>query len=112
VKPLRRGAKPAASSGAGARNSKAPRGTQPASSRGWKEAAMVERAKREELVGACMDCGEDVGLEDSHAFEWGGGGALCWTCALKRGGVYDEKYDRWVVAPKVEDLPDERRPHA
>jgi hypothetical protein len=73
---------------------------------------MMERARRDELVGVCMECGEDAGLEDSHAFEWGGGGVLCWACALKRGGVHDEKDDRRVVAPEVEDLPDERRPHA
>lgn len=73
---------------------------------------MGERVRREDLVGPCTDCGQDVGLEDSHAFELGGGGVLCWACALKRGGVYDEKYDRWVVTPKAEDLPDERRSHA
>jgi hypothetical protein len=36
---------------------------------------------------------------------------LCLECALKRGGVFDEDTDRWVVPPDVEDLSDERRPH-
>lgn len=73
---------------------------------------MLRHDTREDAVGSCADCEQDVGLEDSHAFTLPDGGLLCWACALIRGGVYDDKYDRWVVSPAAEDLPDERRPHA
>lgn len=72
---------------------------------------MVERDKRDDTVGTCTDCGQDVGLEVSHAFAPGGGVVLCWACAVRRGGVYDEKYDTWISPPRTGDLPDERRPH-
>jgi len=73
---------------------------------------MVERDTRDEAMGLCSDCGMDVGLEESHAFASGGGVTLCWACAVKRGGEFDEDADRWRVPPRTADLPDERQPHA
>jgi hypothetical protein len=73
---------------------------------------MVERNARDEAMMTCTECGTDVGLDESHSFSGGGGVTLCWACAVKRGGVFDEKQERWRVPPRTADLPDERRPHA
>lgn len=55
--------------------------------------------------GICADCGAEIapGLERSHAF--GAEGLLCWSCAARRGGSYDEARDQWVEAPSTQDLP-------
>ncbi len=50
----------------------------------------------------CASCGTDVrSAERAFAFE---GSVLCWECAMKRGGEYDELHDRWTKAPDVSDL--------
>jgi hypothetical protein len=71
---------------------------------------MVPRDERDEGLGLCMDCGQELGVDPSHAFVDEAGVELCWDCALKRGGVFDEGADTWRVLPDVTGLPDERRP--
>lgn len=73
---------------------------------------MTTRDERDEGLGPCTDCGQDIGLEASGSYEGTEGVALCWACALRRGGVYDADRDRWLVTPEVGDLGDERQPHA
>lgn len=60
----------------------------------------------------CVVCGAEVDPALDETFVFGETGVLCFTCAVQRGGVYDSDQDRWVKAPDVSDLPDERRPHA
>ena len=59
----------------------------------------------------CMICGVELDPAADRAFLFGETGVLCFDCAIERGGEYDSEQDRWVKAPDVGDLPDERRPH-
>lgn len=50
----------------------------------------------------CASCGTEVrSAERAFAFEES---VLCYECAVKRGGAYDETHDRWEVAPSLEGL--------
>jgi hypothetical protein len=60
---------------------------------------------------ACLQCGAELWPEVDRAFPVGPDAYLCFECAERRGGVYDADEDRWVVAPTVAGLGDERRPH-
>lgn len=71
---------------------------------------MVQERERDEAATQCTDCSRDLGIDGSQVFS-SDGVSLCWECALKRGGVFDAKQDRWTRPPDVSDLPDERRPH-
>jgi hypothetical protein len=55
-------------------------------------------------LSTCADCGAevDLGRERAYAFDER---TLCWSCAIGRGGSYDEELDRWVEAPGMQDLP-------
>lgn len=64
----------------------------------------------EDLV-ECIDCGAEVPAGAGRTFAVTAETFLCFECAVKRGGVYDEPKDRWTKEPDVADEPDERRPH-
>jgi hypothetical protein len=67
----------------------------------------VER-EEEEAVAVCAACGAEIVAETERGFRIGDRGALCFQCAVERGGVYDEREDRWLVAPDLRGLePDE-----
>jgi hypothetical protein len=53
---------------------------------------------------ACMGCGTTVSLAVDRAYAVGYADVLCMTCSLARGGIYDQRRDRWSVAPQVDDL--------
>lgn len=53
----------------------------------------------------CLQCGADVSASRDRAYPIGGDDALCFRCALDRGGRYDEDHDRWSEAPKLDGLP-------
>jgi hypothetical protein len=61
-----------------------------------------------ELSESCSLCGGTIlgGAEPGFAF--GLESVLCWSCALRRGGRYDGELERWVGAPDVSDLSDEK----
>jgi hypothetical protein len=59
----------------------------------------------------CCDCGASIWPEVARAFACSPEAYLCFECAERRGGVFDATEERWIVAPNVADLPDERRPH-
>ncbi len=59
----------------------------------------------------CTACGATIQPAADRGFMFGEHGALCWECAIRRGGTYDSQEDRWTTPPHVADLPDERRPH-
>jgi hypothetical protein len=54
---------------------------------------------------ACSDCGAAVPAA-ARAFAFAGEGVLCWECATRRGGAYDEAEDRWSVSPRLDGLGD------
>ena len=59
----------------------------------------------EQLI--CMDCGTPVEAEDAVAertFAITEEVVLCYACAVRRGGVYDDAEDKWKIAPRLEDV--------
>ena len=67
--------------------------------------------REEDTTEKCADCGALVNPGLDRAFAFSEDSLLCYECASRRGGSYDEIEDRWVVVPDVSDEPDERRPH-
>lgn len=59
---------------------------------------------------SCCDCGAEVWPDVDSAFSCSPETHLCFACAERRGGVYDAMRDRWLLAPSVVGLFDERRP--
>lgn len=51
----------------------------------------------------CRGCGAEISSLD-RSFVFGEDEALCYACAVDRGGVYDERLDAWEQAPSVTDL--------
>jgi hypothetical protein len=64
----------------------------------------MHRSEAGELVD-CAVCGATVDVRGGRAYVFGGGGALCFECAVGRGGSFDAAQDRWVEAPRISDLP-------
>jgi hypothetical protein len=69
----------------------------------------MDTGENEELT-ECCECGAEVvpAIDSAYVLD---GAVLCFDCAVRRGGDYDAEEERWTVAPRVSDLPDERRPH-
>jgi hypothetical protein len=64
---------------------------------------MMHRSETESLV-SCADCGAEVGVATARSYGFGERGVLCFDCALRRGGQYDERLDRWCQPPRTDDL--------
>lgn len=60
----------------------------------------------------CCECDAPLVPEADRAFACSPEEFLCFACSERRGGVYDAAQDRWVIAPSVAGLPDERRAHS
>jgi len=52
----------------------------------------------------CADCGAEIAPGRERAYSFGEESALCWACAVRHGGTYDEELDRWVELPTAGDL--------
>ncbi|UCE86888.1 MAG: hypothetical protein JSU66_03915 [Deltaproteobacteria bacterium] len=52
----------------------------------------------------CVGCGEVIAPQRERGFAIDPDTVLCAECALRRGGSYDDTLDRWVTAPRVDDL--------
>lgn len=65
----------------------------------------MHRSEAEEIV-PCADCGAPVEPGRDRGYAIGGERtlALCWDCAIRRGGAYEEDEDRWVRPPQTDDL--------
>jgi len=59
------------------------------------------------LLDDCWLCGDEVQVEVDRGYLVSAEIVLCHECAAKRGGVYDEHEDRWVVPPDLTGLPEE-----
>ncbi len=70
----------------------------------------MHRSENRELAD-CIDCGATISPGRDRGFAITDSTCLCFTCAIRRGGVYDGRLDRWASPPDVSRLPDERRPH-
>ena len=44
----------------------------------------------------CADCGSEMTPARDRAYAFGSEAFLCYSCAVRRGGVYDEAHDRWL----------------
>jgi hypothetical protein len=62
--------------------------------------------RRSETAGQadCSECGASVSSGRSREFEFGESLVLCFDCAVRRGGRYDEALDRWSEAPAIGDF--------
>jgi hypothetical protein len=72
---------------------------------------MIGDMDEQEDVAVCGDCGATIWADSDRSFMSGPDTYVCFECAERRGGVYDEDEDHWTVPPDVSGLPDERRPH-
>ncbi len=52
----------------------------------------------------CAQCGEELWPELERAFTFGDDQVLCFECAIARGGIYNERKDRWMKPPNVTGL--------
>lgn len=52
----------------------------------------------------CIECGAEVWPERDRSYLLSEEDALCYECARKRGGAYDELSDRWARAPNLAGL--------
>lgn len=59
----------------------------------------------DEAVAPCADCGAELQLGRSRECAIANETYLCFACALRRGGSYDEAHDRWTTAPRTDGLP-------
>lgn len=53
----------------------------------------------------CADCGREIAPEIERGFRFGEAQALCFGCAERRGGTFDERTDHWTREPDLTDLP-------
>ena len=53
---------------------------------------------------SCLDCGSEVRAYAARAYTMGSRGVVCFDCAIRRGGRYDEASDRGHQEPVVDDL--------
>ena len=63
----------------------------------------MHRSEAAELMD-CAACGATVDVRGARAYAFGTASALCFECALGRGGSYDAAEDRWIEAPRISDL--------
>jgi hypothetical protein len=52
----------------------------------------------------CADCGVEFGSATQPGFSFGTRSALCFECAMQRGGSYDAPRDDWTVSPRLDGL--------
>ena len=63
----------------------------------------MHRSEQNELA-ICSDCGTELRVGTERGYGFGVRGVLCWDCALRRGGRYDEAHEQWVQGPRIDDL--------
>jgi hypothetical protein len=65
----------------------------------------MHRSEALDLV-ACLSCGAEVSLGVDRAFALTEDSALCFACAVRRGGSYSEAHDQWTKSPNLSGLRD------
>lgn len=68
----------------------------------------MHRTEARDLA-CCSDCGAEIHMAQDRTYAFGAESVLCFACAIRRGGSYDEQHDVWQQAPELGDLarPDE-----
>jgi len=64
----------------------------------------MHRSELREVV-QCAACGAEIRPGLDRAYVVTSRTALCFDCALERGGRYDEQRDAWSTLPRADDLP-------
>lgn len=64
----------------------------------------MEPEEFEDDVDQCADCGATSAPDAERVFAFGERRVLCFECAIRRKGEYDEREDRWTVPPDVTGL--------
>jgi hypothetical protein len=55
----------------------------------------------------CSDCGAEVHVARDRAYALDSERMLCFDCATRRGGAYDEAHDLWVEKPDLAGIASE-----
>jgi hypothetical protein len=63
----------------------------------------VHRTEELELD-VCAECGAEVHATRDRGYALDSERVLCFACAERRGGAYDELHDIWTAAPDLSDL--------
>ena len=63
----------------------------------------MHRSETRQLA-VCADCGAEIAPASDRGFAMASDSFLCFECAIRRGGRYDERLDRWDTEPATEDL--------
>jgi len=64
----------------------------------------MHRSENRELAN-CVICGAEIAPGRDRTFEVTSDQFLCFACAVRRGGSWDEQHDRWTTEPQTSDLP-------
>jgi len=62
----------------------------------------MHRSETEYL--ACAECGAEISVGRDRSYQVGVDTVLCFGCALRRGGSYDEQQDRWRNPPDTSGI--------
>jgi len=55
----------------------------------------------------CSECGAELHVARDRGYALDAEHVLCFACATKRGGAYDEEHDLWVATPDLTGLASE-----
>ncbi len=62
----------------------------------------MHRSETAEFI-ECLACRAEISIDRDRAFAVTEDSGLCFSCAIKRGGAYDELHDAWTRSPDVSD---------
>jgi hypothetical protein len=65
----------------------------------------MHRSEARDLV-SCSACGAEVSLAVDRVFALSEDAALCFACAVRRGGSYSEARDQWTKPPNLSGIRD------
>lgn len=63
----------------------------------------MHRSESEELA-SCAVCGAEISVQSDRSYVAGPRTILCYACAARRGGVYDEGRDQWIEGADLSGL--------
>jgi hypothetical protein len=63
----------------------------------------MHRSEARDLV-QCASCRAEISLGRDRGYPVTADSALCFACAVERGGRYDAQHDAWDPGPRLEGL--------
>jgi hypothetical protein len=61
---------------------------------------IMHRSESDEMT-LCLVCGAEISVAVDRTFAVTDDTAVCFACAVERGGRYDELHDTWTRAPEL-----------